>query len=86
MRVCIYLCDQCYIIPLFKGDVLSVAKSKDTKSVNLDGGQCSHLGYLPEGIANSACGVIYMGVCGVVTVASSASSLSFSQSLNHVLW
>ena len=73
-----YVCDQCYIIPLFKGDVLSVAESKDTKSVNLDGGRCSHFGYLPEGIANSTCDVIYMGVCGVVTVASSASSLSFS--------
>ena len=43
--------------------------------MNLDGGRCSRLGYLPEGIVNSACDVVSMGVCGVVTVASSALSL-----------
>ena len=64
--------------PSSKGDVPSVTKSKDTKSVNLDGGRCSRLGYLPEGIANSACDVVSMGVGGVVTVALSASSSSAS--------
>ena len=55
MRVCVYAC--IYVIsatssPSSKGDVPSVTESKDTKSVNLDGGRCSRLGYLPEGIAN----------------------------------
>ena len=62
--------------PSSKGDVLSVTESKDTKPENIDGGRCFYLGYLPEGIANSACDVVSMGACSVVTVASSALSSS----------
>ena len=51
MYACIYVISATSS-PSSKGDVPSVTESKDTKSVNLDGGRCSRLEYLPEGIAN----------------------------------
>ena len=70
------LCDQCYITPSSNGDAPSVTEFNGLKSVNLDGNRCSRHGYLHAGVANSGCDVVSMGECGVVAVASSASSLS----------
>ena len=84
MHACVYVISATSS-PSSKGDVPSITESKDTKSVNLDGSRCSHLEYLPESIANSACDVVSMGVCGGVTVASSVHHCRHQQSLNHVL-